>query len=358
MSDHTYKDLFGDGYTTYHEDGSTSHTYKDLFGDGTTTYHEDGTTSHTHQDLFGDGVTTYHSDGSSSHTYKDLFGDGTTTYHSDGSTSHTYKDFFGDGYTTYHEGGSSYGPGSYSSGSYRSATSSYSGDIGGYGGYGGFVGGGWNVSRIGVFGILLSALGLGAVGYATQWFMGSIEWPVAAMLVAAIVVGGVQRNLYRGNDRQTIWYRWCWILAILFAIITVQENYFVIGSIEFVGAVVAWPLAYLAAMFFILNYALQPLDDSGTLLYVALVMTPAMLLVANRYGNYEIYLAGNDLVFLVLALCALFTLRQSLKDCKQLALVFPVACVALYLVASRVTGFAGLPILFDAAVGLIERVLP
>ena len=99
----TYKNLFDDGYTTYHEDGSKSKTYKNLFDDGTTTYHEDGSKSKTYKNLFDDGTTTYHSDGSKSKTYKNLFDDGYTTYHEDGSKSKTYKNLFDDGTTTYHE---------------------------------------------------------------------------------------------------------------------------------------------------------------------------------------------------------------------------------------------------------------
>ena len=34
MADKTYKNLFDDGYTTYHDDGTKSTTYKNLFDDG------------------------------------------------------------------------------------------------------------------------------------------------------------------------------------------------------------------------------------------------------------------------------------------------------------------------------------
>lgn len=120
MADRTTKDFFGDGYTTTHDDGTSSHTTKDFFGDGYTTVHSDGSTSHTTKDFFGDGYTTVHSDGSSSHTTKDFFGDGYTITHSDGSTSHTTKDFFGDGYTTTHN---SYTPGAFSGSARQSHTS-------------------------------------------------------------------------------------------------------------------------------------------------------------------------------------------------------------------------------------------
>lgn len=101
MASRTYKDLFGGGYTTYHDNGTTSHTYKNLFGGGYTTYHSNGSTSRTYKDTFGGGKTTYHSNGTKSHTYKDLFGGGYTTYHSDGSKTHSHKNLFGNGYTSY-----------------------------------------------------------------------------------------------------------------------------------------------------------------------------------------------------------------------------------------------------------------
>lgn len=66
VSDHTTKDLFGDGYTTYHDDGTTTHHTKDIFGDGWTSYRSDGTVGHTTKDLLGGGYTTYTSGGSSS----------------------------------------------------------------------------------------------------------------------------------------------------------------------------------------------------------------------------------------------------------------------------------------------------
>ncbi len=139
MADKTYKDLFGDGYTTYHEDGSKSHTYKNLFDDGTTTYHDNGSKSHTYNNLFDDGATTYHDDGSKSYTYKNIFSDGSTTYHDDGSKSYTYNNLFDGGTTTYHSPGYGSSGGYSSSGGYGGG--GYSG--GGYGGtYGGYHGGG------------------------------------------------------------------------------------------------------------------------------------------------------------------------------------------------------------------------
>ena len=107
MADKTYKNLFDDGYTTYHDDGTTSKTYKHLFDDGYTTYHNDGSKSDTYQHLFDDGYKTYHSDGSTSDTYHHLFDDGYVTYNSDGSRSDTYGNILDDGYTTYHSGGGS-----------------------------------------------------------------------------------------------------------------------------------------------------------------------------------------------------------------------------------------------------------
>ena len=103
MADKTYKNLFDDGSTTYHEDGTKSKSYKNLFDDGVTTYHEDGTKSKSYRNLLDDGVTTYHEDGTKSKSYRNLFDDGVTTYHEDGSKSRTYKNLLDDGYTTYHE---------------------------------------------------------------------------------------------------------------------------------------------------------------------------------------------------------------------------------------------------------------
>lgn len=122
MSDKTYKNIFNNGYTTYHDDGTKSETYKNVFNDGTTTYHSDGSKSETYKNIFNNGTTTYHSDGSKSETYKNIFNNGYTTYHSDGSRSETFKDIFGGGYTTYNYGGSSsppvgfHGSGGYSGG--------------------------------------------------------------------------------------------------------------------------------------------------------------------------------------------------------------------------------------------------
>ena len=106
MADKTYKNLFDDGYTTYHDDGSKSTTYKNLFDDGYTTYHENGGKSTTYKNILDDGYTTYHRDGSKSSTYGNILDDGYTTYHSDGSKSSTYGNLFDNGYTTYHSGGS------------------------------------------------------------------------------------------------------------------------------------------------------------------------------------------------------------------------------------------------------------
>lgn len=103
MSDKTTKNIFDDGYTTHHDDGSTSKTYKNIFDDGYTTYHDDGSTSKTYKNILDDGYTTYHEDGSKSKTYKNILNDGYTTYHDNGSTSNTTEDVFSDGFTTYHE---------------------------------------------------------------------------------------------------------------------------------------------------------------------------------------------------------------------------------------------------------------
>ena len=121
MADKTYKNLFDDGYTTYHDDGTKSTTYKNLLDDGYTTYNSDGSKSKTYNNLFDNGTTTYHDDGSTSKTYQNVLDDGYTTYNSDGSTtkSYTTQNLFDDGYTThsYTYGGTqnTYGGGSYGS---------------------------------------------------------------------------------------------------------------------------------------------------------------------------------------------------------------------------------------------------
>lgn len=158
MPDRTYKNTFGDGETTYHEDGSTSRTYTNL-DSSQTTYHSDGSTSRTYDSFFGDHKVTYNSDGSTDRTYNSFFGDHEVTYHGDGSTSRTYDSFFGDHKVTYHDnhgsssssssgsgsGGSSYGgygnSGSGSSSSYSSGGSSGS-IFSGYGEYGSYYSGG------------------------------------------------------------------------------------------------------------------------------------------------------------------------------------------------------------------------
>ena len=80
MADKTHKNIFGDGYTTYHDDGSKSQTYKNLTNDGYTTYHDDGSTSQTYRNLTSDGFTTFHSTGDVSRSYKNLTNNGYTTY--------------------------------------------------------------------------------------------------------------------------------------------------------------------------------------------------------------------------------------------------------------------------------------
>ncbi len=102
MSKRTEKHQFGEGYTTYHEDGTTSETTKDLFGDGYTTHHSDGSSSRSRRrkTLFGgEVIETTHQDGSKSVTTKDKYGN-LRTRHSNGTETFTSKDSFGAGYTT------------------------------------------------------------------------------------------------------------------------------------------------------------------------------------------------------------------------------------------------------------------
>ena len=133
MADKTYKHMFDDGYTTYHDDGTKSESYKHMFDDGYTTYHGDGSRSDSYRHAFDDGYTTYHSEGGKSDSYKHMFDDGYTTYHSNGGHSDTYKDYWGDGYTTYHSGNQN--TNYYSDyGNYNSSSpiSTYGGTYGGY----------------------------------------------------------------------------------------------------------------------------------------------------------------------------------------------------------------------------------
>ena len=301
---------------------------------------------HTYKDFFGDGLTTYHDDGTTSHTYKDFFGDGTTTYHEDGSTSHTYKDFFGDGYTTYHEGGG------YGASGAASAAGGYSG-YGGYGGYGGGISGGWHVTPIGLGGILLSGVAIGAVGYATLRFMNAFSWFLAGAFVVAFVIGLIQRNTRRDGDRQAVWYRWCGTLATLFALFTMQINPPVIGSAAFLLNVIVFPIVFLCVMNNMLYNALDPLDDSVLYLDVFIVIASAVLLIMRGYGMTDWYFMGHDLFFVVLALRSVLLLRKAYKDCRLSMLAFPVMLVGLYYVATRITGFYGIELALDLASRLL-----
>ena len=369
MSDHTYKDLFGDGYTTYHEDGSTSHTYKDLFGDGTTTYHSDGSTSHTYKDLFGDGATTYHSDGSSSHTYKDLFGDGTTTYHSDGSTSHTYKDLFGDGYTTYHSGGGAFGS---TSGAYQSllddsytgfGTGSGSGSYGSVGAYGGFGGYSENkLSKLSFGGALFTIIGLGAAGYGALRFSAGFSWPAALSLVAVLVLGCIQRNTKREWIRQSVWCRWCHPLMLINVISVVYGMGVRLGiptndsSLCMILSLTV-PFAYLLLILFLCNYPLGADGDGGTVLDCVILFVGCGFPVLASGGDFGACFAAVDGMFLLIFVRSLLILRKASKECKLSMLAFPLVCLSLYYVADMFTGFAGLPVLYEMLRVLVEQVL-
>ncbi len=102
--DRSFQNIFDDGVTTFHEDGSKSVTYKNVLDGGTTTYHEDGSRSRTYKNALDGGYTTYHEDGSRSRTYRNVLDPGATTYHEDGSRSVTYQNVLDGGYTTYHQG--------------------------------------------------------------------------------------------------------------------------------------------------------------------------------------------------------------------------------------------------------------
>ena len=110
-SSKTYSNVSGNGYTTYHSDGSSSKTYSNISGSGYTTYHSDGSSSKTYSNISGNGYTTYNSDGSSSKTYSNISGGGYTTYHSNGSTSKSLPGLSGV-LSTFSSGGADIGSGS------------------------------------------------------------------------------------------------------------------------------------------------------------------------------------------------------------------------------------------------------
>ena len=194
MADKTVKNLFDDGYTTYHDDGTTSKTYKNPFGDGYTTYHSDGSTSKTYDKVFSDGKTTYHSDGSKSDTYKNAFSDGYTTYHSDGSKSKTYKSTFGDGYTTYTSGK-------------PSGSGGYSGGGGGYSGGGSYSsGGGYSIEGVtSIFGIALLVLS----------FFLSFSVPNSILYFVLIIATIVPRIWLNKKYDTTLFTLWFYPLSLL-----------------------------------------------------------------------------------------------------------------------------------------------
>lgn len=84
MADKTFNDQNGEDNTPSFGDKTTndtgdSYTRKHLFDVGYTTYHEDGTSSETQESIFGCGYITRRSNGSETVSTRDSFGTGYTT---------------------------------------------------------------------------------------------------------------------------------------------------------------------------------------------------------------------------------------------------------------------------------------
>ena len=358
MSDHTTKDFFGDGYTTYHEDGTKSHTTKDFFGDGYTTYHEDGTKSHTTKDFFGNGTTTYHSDGSKSHTTKDFFGDGYTTYHEDGSRSHTTRDFFGDGYTTYHSGGGysgSYGGGNYGGGYSGGSSGGYSS---GYGGYGGYVGYGEYSSLspgiLGPLGIFWTILFSCAAGFMLWWDM-SVFSPVLFALWAVVLASGVvERNRHNDYKEQDAWHVWTLLLATLMGIYLLYNRAGASGDTLHVAAHFLLPVAYMILMGFLCTRATgAQVNDWIVYLFVILMLIAWFMTIYTHYAGYgEFISVVLDVIFGVILVIALITALGCIKKHRLAILPFFAVIFAVNFVGYRITGFIGFQIIKDFIMGL------
>lgn len=340
MPDYTTKDWFGDGYTTRHEDGSTSYTTKDWFGDGYTTTHSDGSHSYSTKDWYGDGVTNTHSDGSRSYTTKDWYGDGYTTRHADGSTSYTTKDWYGDGYTTTTYGGtSSYGGyGTYSAGSTSSYPVTPSGGYYGGGYYGGSL---WTPGRLGVLGIVLTCIGVGGAFFLTNMVMGAFPWITAAFLAVVIILAIVQRNRHIDAKRQDVWYGWAWILTTLFCFYTMLYSPALVGSIEFLGTMTAFPTVFLLVMGYILIASIQPSDESCGL-EVTMCVTAAVFGILRFYDFEWLYFLVMDIMFVAIGIKIIVLLVRSVKDCKLAIAAAPLCLCALFMTWSMLTDFSGL----------------
>ena len=345
MSDHTTKDFFGDGYTTYHDDGSTSHTTKDFFGDGYTTYHSDGSTSHTSKDFFGDGTTTYHSDGSTSYTSKDFFGNGYTTYHSDGSTSHTSKDFFGNGYTTYNTGG--YSGGGYAGGGYSG------GYAGGYPAAG--IGGSLNPGIIGPLDIFGAILGAGAVGFLLWWDSEPFPLVLFAMWAVVLAAGMIERNRRNDYREQDAWHNWSMLLALLLGIYLLYERAGAPGDTLQMIAHYLVPLAYTVIMAILCVKAAGAVaHDWIAGLFILFMAAAWFITIYTGYAGYEgVIGVVIDVILAIIGIIALFTALGCIKEHRLAILPVFLVGYGIWYIGRLVTGFYGFHLIIGFIAGLI-----
>lgn len=347
MSDQTYKNVFDDGYTTYHDDGSKSVSYKNVFDDGYTTYHDDGSKSQTYQNVFDDGTTTYHSDGSKSTTYSNVFDDGYTTYHSDGSKSTTYGNVFDNGYTTYHTPGPSSSYGQTSSGSYA---------CGGSYGYGGLS----FIHRATAGEIIILILCCLLAGAAVWWY--TTEMPIVPLTCLAVVLiaGVIQR---RKNDitRQSIWYVWSLTMTTLTGFYMVQHK--AAGPSEILQQIAFFlmPLAFILIMLFVSRYATDDSNDGFLAGFCAiLVILSWILTIYRNYGNTgytQLFMLVQDVLFILVLLMAFINLIRALFDCRISFFAFFMAAGCTYLLARELTDFYGFHLLGGLIGSLIGRLI-
>ena len=315
-------------------------TYKDLLGDGYTTYHDDGTTSHTQQNVLDDGWTTYHSDGSTSYSHQNVLDDGWTTHHSDGSTSYSHQNVLDDGWTTHHSGGGSYGYGS----------AGTPGGYSGYSGYSGYPSSGGGVCKMGLGDCLALAVLIGGPGYVAWRYALEFSWPLAACFLLAYVHGIVERNVRCEYGRQEVWYRWCRILATLFGVFFVRMTAPIFVGIELVEEFVV--LGYLFWEWIVLA-ALDALPGLGWLVDALVMIAAAVACYMGHGVDPAFYYICYDALFAILLLRAILNLRRAARDCRSSLYVFPVVLFALCVAASKLVGVYGWTFLVDAVSRLV-----
>lgn len=339
MADKTYKNAFDDGYTTYHDDGTTSHTYKNVFDDGTTTYNSDGSTSHTYKNVFDDGMTTYNSDGSTSHTYKNVLDDGYTTYNSDGSTSHTYQNVLDNGYTTYTSGGYQ--------GSPAGGTDTYGGP---------YYGGGATPYRhnLGLFDYVLIIAGIAAMGAALQWRCGSIPYLQFGTFIACVIANIVH---IKGGDTEKQ-ETWNGFLSLIALTMNIHMCHFLGNEpAEILPRIGYWvmPVAFAAIWLFVLHILDEP-DSLGLVMgmFALLFISWYTVSFASVPAYWSTYCVINDGVFILMYAMALLYALASLggKNTKILVVLFPVVCYLIFSLQKMITGFQGILIMKDYITGL------